>query len=245
MKKFIASIVISTILCNLSACNNTQETINNSHKQETLMNTNQMTFQEIANELEKLGKTDISEETIKNLEIFWADTPDEFAEDLYKTPLLLTSIGGGSYDYDNHTWTPSSSQLYSFDVEVFDIGQMYTLFLQGISAISNHEFEITNVVEDTSKVNFAEGTGTQIIHFDCNGHSYTYEATANGDWFDVGMLNFMNEVLSKENCSKQLYFMMDGGQECIIFLCTKDWAAQFAQVTGFELINVFPATKDF
>lgn len=103
------------------------------------MITNQMSFQEIANELEKLGIADISKETIKKLEDFWADTPEEFTQDLYKTPLLLTSIGGGSYDYDNHTWTPTSSQVYSFDIEVFDIGQMYTMFMQGISAISGGE----------------------------------------------------------------------------------------------------------
>ena len=129
------------------------------------MITNQMSFQEIANELEKLGIADISKETIKKLEDFWADTPEEFTQDLYKTPLLLTSIGGGSYDYDNHTWTPTSSQVYSFDIEVFDIGQMYTMFMQGISAISGGEFKITHVMEDTSNVDFAEGTGTQIIHF--------------------------------------------------------------------------------
>ena len=209
------------------------------------MITNQMSFQEIANELEKLGIADISKETIKKLEDFWADTPEEFTQDLYKTPLLLTSIGGGSYDYDNHTWTPTSSQVYSFDIEVFDIGQMYTMFMQGISAISGGEFKITHVMEDTSNVDFAEGTGTQIIHFNCNGHSYTYEASVHGDWFDAGMLNFMNDVLEKEDCSKRLYFMMDGGQECIIFLGTADWAAQFTDVTGFPLLDNFPVMEDF
>lgn len=201
------------------------------------MDTKQMTYQEIANVLEELGITHIPTETIQQLEDSWRSTPSEITEHIDKTADLLTHIGRGSYDYATYTWTPTSHQVYSFDMEVDDIGQMYTLFLQGISAISNGEFEITDIVEDTSKVNYEDGTGTQIIHFNCNGNPYTFEATVDYDWFDVNMIDFMNQVLKKEKLSKQLFSTGDGYQECIIFFCTKDWAARFSDKTGCDLSN--------
>ena len=41
----------------------------------------------------------------------------------------------GEYEFNSYTWTPTSSDVYAFDAEVFDIENMYALFLQGVKAI--------------------------------------------------------------------------------------------------------------
>lgn len=207
------------------------------NKGENALNFNTMTFSELANTLESLGISGFSEEIIKEIEETWSAYPDMVAH-MGKTAILLTYVGHGNYDYDTGVWTPNSSQVYSFDVEVFDIERMYTLFLQGLSAINNNEFEISQVVEDTSKVNYEQGTGEQIISFCYNDTLYTYTARVDYDWFDTGFLNFMNEVLKTENNNKQLYFMGDGYQECFVFYCTKEWAEFFMEKTGSELYSV-------
>ena len=61
--------------------------------------------------------------------------------------LLLDILGWGDYDYDTGEWTPTSNDVYAFDAEIFDIGWMYTLFLQGIAAIVPG-FDCTEVTEE-------------------------------------------------------------------------------------------------
>lgn len=51
------------------------------------------------------------------------------------------------------------------------------------------------------------------------------------------MLDFMNKVLREEGNTKQLFFMSDGYQECIVFYCTQDWADMFTEKTGCKLYN--------
>lgn len=47
----------------------------------------------------------------------------------------------------------------------------------------------------------------------------------------------MNQVFEKEKNLKQLFFMGDGYQECIIFYCTEDWVQLFTKKTGCTLYN--------
>lgn len=185
--------------------------------------------------LRELGITPISEELITQIEKSFYNMPDEVKDSLNVTAMLLSCIGSGSFDMKEKAWVPTSDMVYSFDVESFDFTGMYTHFLQGIIAISNNEFEITQIKEDTSGVDFNSGSGIQIIQFCYNGTPYSYKARAMYDWFDEGMLEFMNQVLENEKNPKRLYFMSDGYQECIVFYCTQFWAKRFEKATGCSL----------
>lgn len=199
-----------------------------------MVDSNQMTFQEVANILKELGIHGITDEAIRHLEDTWNIMPPEVLDSMNKTAMLLTILGRGSYDYNTGIWTPKSSQVYSFDVEGHD---RYTIFLQGILSISNNEFEITQILEDTSQVDYNQGTGMQTISFYYNGNPYMCEVEVNHDWFNEKILYFMNEVFEKEKNLKQLFFMGDGYQECIVFYCTEGWAQLFTKKTGCPLYN--------
>ena len=75
------------------------------------------------------------------------------------------------------------------------------------------------------------------MQFLCDGKECTYLAQVNYDWFDVGILDYMNEVLADMGNPKRLYFMSDGYQECIIFYCTQFWARRFEKKTGCRLYS--------
>lgn len=208
---------------------------------ETMMN--QKSYAEIAETLRELGIDGVSDELVKELDKSYDSIPQEVLMDLMemeqpnKTAMLLTAVGSGTYDYENWTWTPGSSSVYAFDVEVMDISHMYTNFLKGVSAIGCGELEFTNVAEDMSQVDEETGTGKRIVTFDWKGESYTLEAEENQDWFDVQVAESLNEIIVAKGGTKKLYFASDGYQECIIFYCDRGWAERFQKKTGLNLEN--------
>lgn len=189
-----------------------------------------MTVKEHARLLEEAGIREITGEHIDQIEEMVETMPQEVADALDETQIsafLLAAAGKGEYDYENWTWKPDSRQVYSFDLEAFDERKMYTYFLEGISAINEGEFALTQVKEVVSSEEGGQGPKSHRIQFCYDGTEYAYEAAVYYDWFDTGMIDYMNQVLEKEENPKRLYSMGDGYQACIILYCTKEWADHF------------------
>lgn len=197
------------------------------------MSNNEKTYQALANILQEVGINDIPTEMIQQLEQEWEDYPEDIMLD--KMAILLSSIGDGDYDYKTGKWIPSSNKIYSFDMECYDIDNMYQLLFEGLASISNKELKFSNVSVDTSKVDYDNGGGTLTVKFDLNDKTYTYLAQYYNDWYDVGILDFINNKLKEENNSKQLYFMEDGYQTYIVFYCDREWANVLEEKTECEL----------
>ncbi len=199
-----------------------------------------MTVKEHARLLEEAGIQEITGDHIKQIEKMVETMPQEVAEALDESQIsafLLTAAGKGKYDYENWTWKPDSRQVYSFDLEAFDEGKMYTYFLEGISSINEGEFVLTQVRELVSSEEGTQGPRSHRVQFCYNGTKYAYDAKVYYDWFDTGMIDYMNQVLEKEGNPKRLYSMGDGYQECIILYCTKEWAGNFNR-SGIAKINL-------
>lgn len=185
--------------------------------------------------LEDLGITGITEEMGNRIENSWSSIPEEVRPSLNIVAMLLSEIGGGHHDFQTGEWTPISNKVYSFDVEVFDVGNMYRLFFQGIQSISEGEFEITDVVDNAEEVDWENGSGVRKISFCFNQKPYYFEAKMMYDWFDVRLLGYMNEVLEKEGNPKRFYMMSDGYQEVMLFYCNEFWAKRFEKATGCKI----------
>lgn len=207
----------------------------------------EMTDEEIAlnvdstiESLNSLGITEANEVREPVLEWFYKYPKDALAYmDISEwTGNILSLIGMGKYDYDYNKWISRSKQVYSFDAEVFDVGNMYGEFLEGIIPLMDDNTVITDIEEDTSGVDYESGTGTQIIRFKCNGNSYEFAAEVYYDWFQFEFIDYMNEVLEKEGTDKRLLVTYDGGQVFIIFYNTLEWAEEFYEIMGYELLNV-------
>lgn len=197
------------------------------------INVNQRSYTEIAAILEKYGINGITDTLTSNLEDAYMQLPEDVIFD--KTATLLASVGAGETNYDTWEWTPSENGVYSFDVEIFNLEMMYTNFLLGISAIGEGELDFKNVIEDTSGLDWENGTGKRTVSFEWNGYTYTLEAQADNDWFDINVAYELNKIIISNGSGKQLYFTGDGYQECIIFYRDAKWADAFQRETGLDL----------
>ena len=192
------------------------------------MNTNELSFRELADVLAELGIAEVSQERIEELENVWEKCPEEVLDSLNKMAMLLTEVGHGNYDYTTWTWTPSSNKVYSFDMEAFDVSSMYEIFFRGIQTIGGEKMVFADVVQ----VDNEEDDG-RIVTFRLNGNAYEFTARFGGDWYDMGILSYLNQILDEGG--RKLYFMTDGYQEGIIFYCDAEWAAKFEEKTGCRL----------
>ena len=151
----------------------------------------------------------------------------EYSFDFCKTngelsAALLVRLGEGHYNYDTYEWSPLTDQLYAFDLEIFDISHMYTLFLQGVQSIVP-DIEITGIEEDLSGLN-NDLDGKRKVSFLCNGHPYSFTLVGMHDWFDVNMLDYMQQVIQAENCPYELHYFFTIGQDVALYYGMKEKA---------------------
>ena len=169
---------------------------------------------------------DVPEETVREVEQSLTEMYASFSirEEPWDFPLMLLSrLGAGTYDFDTGDWTSTSTDVYSFDAEVFDIDHMYTLFLQGVSSIVP-DFICTDVTEVID--GWDEGwdqewgngwdEGTTTVRFTLNGHTYERQLSFYGDWFNTEAIDWVNDVLTAEGFDGQLCGFSDGGQGLIL-----------------------------
>lgn len=193
------------------------------------------TFSEFADIFQKYGVQGITPQLIEVLEQSYSDLPPDV---VHRGAVLLTVLGEGSYDAETMTWTPSQNGVYAFDMEVLSPDRMYTDFLTGIRALDPEELAFANIQEDTSQVNWEEGTGKRTVSFEWQGEQFTLEAEAEHDWFDPNAAGELSEIIREHGNGKQLFFTGDGYQECIVFYRSQDWAEAFQAETGMGLTGL-------
>lgn len=160
------------------------------------------------------------------------DLPSE-----YVMEELLFLAGMGEYDYDTFTWTPAKSGVYAFDLEVFDVGNMYTDFLRGVEAMSGGELVFTAVTEDDSHVDIDTGLGWKEVTFTVSGQTRTLRAEMLYDWFDPSFANAVAELTEDHRTGKRLRFWFDGYQLAYVFWGDEAWTGEFTKATGLALTD--------
>ena len=168
----------------------------------------------------------------------FASFPAEIMESMDHEQLngmILMNIDWLLYSEESAEPSTGPRQFFCFDMECMELDTMYTAFVQSVAEIAGDDLVFTDITEDTSQVDYDSGTGIQTISFCCNGKAYQYNAIVYNDWFDTGMLTFMNDVISEQSGDRHLYVTSDGYQECIVFCRTGDWVAQLKKATGIIL----------
>lgn len=221
--KIVSALIILISICLINGCGIQEKSI-------SYAGIEQKSYKEVAEILKKFEIDGITEQLIDELEESYSEMPPEI--ELNKTAMLLSVLGQGDYDYSEGTWQPYTNGVYSFDVEVFDIENMYTNFLTGVSALDKEELDFKNIQEDTSNVNWDEGTGKRTVTFEWDGKTFCLEAEVMYDWFDLNVAKELNEIIMENGNDKRLYFTDDGYQEVIIFYRDAEWASAFQKETG-------------
>lgn len=160
--------------------------------------------------------------------------PDEVLEAMEWEQILggmLSGIGAGFYRGTEQ----GVSWIYTFDIEMPEVVEMYTYFLREFSPVIEGDLKITDIEEEISEEELEAGEGTKTIRFCCNGKVYEYKAQHYDDWFDTGMLTFMNQVIEEQNTGRHLYVTSYGYQICIVIYQTEEWAERFRQLFDMEL----------
>lgn len=129
------------------------------------------------------------------------------------------------------------TEVFSFDFEGYDISTDYIEVLNGMLALAKGSCldSVSNIREDTTKVNWEQGDGKITLYLEWNGQEYTWDMDVYYDWIDSKVIGVLNVLLLEEGTQKLFYMTGDNGQGAIIFFCTPEWAETFSEKTGLEL----------
>ncbi len=176
---------------------------------------------ELAENLKELGISGISDDIIDMIDEDRAEMDGDVVYSAVGT--MLSWAGSPDYDFDTCTMTPKNKTVYSFDMEVFDVSNMYTDFLNGVKYIGDGDLDFTNIKE-------SDGALGKHVTFDWDGESYELNLRENTDWFDMNAVEQLNKLIDKKGMKKRLYFTTDEYQEAIIFYRDKEWADKFEKI---------------
>ena len=210
--------------------------------------TNDMSYREMAEELEDLDIR-ISQQAVLELEEYDREFAKEHGDyyrinaDASKICDLLYWEGCGLYDEQTWAWTPSTSGVYWFDMEVYNLDTIYSDFLRGIGAMDEN-LSFSAVSEDYSKVDFDNGTGSVGISFIYEGQAHHFTAEFYMDWFDMNILYEVGAVLAADRDDQDLWHAFDDGQGILLYYGTADQAKQLGKLTGLEFIESTKVSED-
>ena len=206
--------------------------------------TNDMTYEEIAEELAELD-IHISPSTLDALAEYESQA-GVFYSSYPKALELLSWEGMGTYEetvFSQETgaevyaweWTPSESGVYWFDLEVMDCTSIYTDFFRGVDAM-DETLTFSNVTEDYSGVDMSNGTGIVTVSFDYLDQHYTLSAQYEYDWFDTNMLSHMGLILNSDTDAEDLWYTFDG-QGVLLYYGTEEEALALEKKTGLSFLD--------
>lgn len=151
---------------------------------------------------------------------------------------LLTSLGAPKYDEDGKI-SGYSQDVFWFDFEGIDISTDYIDVLNGMLALAKGSCldTVTDISEDTAKVNWEKGKGTVTVSLEWEGETYHWDMDVKYDWIDGEVLGVLNTLLIQGDSEENFYMTGDNGQGAIVFFCTEEWAENFREATGLELVK--------
>lgn len=199
---------------------------------------NDLSYREIAAEFSQLGIT-ITDQAMLELEDYDREYAQAYGDyyrenpDANKALDLLCWEGCGIYDEDTWNWTPSTSGVYWFDMEVYGLDTIYSDFLRGIDAM-DEDLSFTGIAEDYSNADFESGTGTVSVSFGHEGEIHHFTAQFYMDWFDMNVLYEVGAVLASDQHDEDLWYTFDDGQGILLYYGNADQARQLGKLTGLE-----------
>lgn len=211
-----------------------RELLNKYHKIQTTEEynpeSNGASCQELLNVLAEFEITDIPDERMTEINNAWEEISESVPVNKDKMELLLAVAGEGIYDEETFAWSPTSNMVFCFNMEAYNIENMYQVLLTGISSISKNQVEFTNIVQDDGKDYY-----DRKVSFTYHDKEYTFEPEFGGDWYDYSILNLVNQILKDEGNSMRFYHMITEAQQVVVFFGNEEWVADFSGRTGLVL----------
>lgn len=199
-------------------------------------------YRQINETLAGLGITGLTDEGLEELEEIWQEMAGQgWAAGMNKAVLLLDAIGSGYYPLAEE----GPGQVYSFDVEFWDIGEAYGRVLAALGGISGGELVFTDITEveveaktgDEPRAD-AEYDWDELVwrvRYTLNGRQQVYLTEYGGDWFDTGIFGQINRQLAEEGTENRVWLSTDDYQQAILLYGSSEWAERLVRKTGIPL----------
>ena len=198
---------------------------------------NGISYLEMADALREEAGIVISDDTIMQIVQSDQEYAERYGVEFYsdnryasKVMDLLYWEGTGSYDPETWEWTPSTSGVYWFDMEVMYLDSIYTDFFRGLSAM-DPELDFQNIQENYGKADLESGVGSVSVSFRYLEKDYSLEAEYYYDWFDTHFLQEIGTILAADHYEKDLYLFYDG-QSVLMYYGTKQQVRTLERLTG-------------
>ena len=182
----------------------------------------------------------VPKETVESVRGFMTEYDMQASIEGFPYTWLLTELGAPRYREDDWTTVEAySKDVFWFDFEGLDISTDYVDILNGMLALAQGSCldTVTDISEDTSKVNWEEGKGKVEVCLEWDGQPYHWVMDMQYDWIDGDVLGMLNALLVQGGSGKFFYAAGDNGQGAIVFFCTAEWAEDFGEATGLDLSN--------
>lgn len=153
----------------------------------------------------------------------------------YPYKMLLAMLSEPVYEEGALKVKEYSEQGYWFDWESRDIDMGYVHILEGVNAMGQGDFAVTEMAQDMSNADWKKEEGTIKVGFSFNGIPCEYKIRFQGDWLDFDIIGQINSTLEQNGIEKRIYFTDDNGQGCVLLYRDKEWADQFKEETGITL----------
>lgn len=181
----------------------------------------------------------VPEETVESVRGFMTEYGMRASIEGFPYTWLLTELGMPRYGEDWTVIEEYAKNVFWFDFEGVDISTDYVDILNGMLALSRGSCldTVTDISEDISEVNWEEGNGTVVVGLEWGGQRHHWEMQMQYDWIDSDVLGMLNALLTQEGSEKFFYAAGDNGQGAVVFFCTAEWAEDFGEATGLDLVS--------
>jgi hypothetical protein len=151
----------------------------------------------------------------------------EFDKSVYeKDPFGYLMFVYGSEHEENGVWKRNSDDIFSFDTECIEDNGSYTRVLEHLKDIAKGCFDICNIQD-----NIDYDGKLSWVSFEYEGKMYKWDLIFDDDWFYVGLIEKINELLNETARRKRFYSYSPDQTLTVVFL-DNDKVKVLNKVTG-------------
>lgn len=140
---------------------------------------------------------------------------DEFDRHEYESDPFecILYVYGSEHEEPDGTWKQNCNDIFLLDTECIEDNGAYVNILGKFRDLSKDVFKISNTKDfvdfDSSKA---------WVSFDFQGIEYRWDIRLDDDWFDVGLIDKINDLVIKSGSQKRFYTFSQDQNLLVVFL---------------------------
>ncbi|GAE86980.1 hypothetical protein [Acetivibrio straminisolvens] len=125
----------------------------------------------------------------------------------------ILHVYGAEREEPDGTWKQNCNDIFLLDTECIEDNGAYVDILEKFRGLSKGVFNIDNIKDF---VDFDSGKAW--VSFDFQGIEYKWDIKVDDDWFDIGLVDKINDLIIKSGSQKRFYTCSQGQNLLVFFL---------------------------